>query len=151
MRIAVAFAAALLAAAPAAAQKPTLTVGEAWSRPAAAGTTGAGFFTVTNSGKAADALVAAESPLAQKVEIHRSSLAGGVMRMSRLDRVPVPGSGGQVTFAPGGYHLMLIGLKKPLAPGDTVPVTLTFASGAKPRVALKVGTGLPPAGEHHHH
>ncbi|HEY8615789.1 copper chaperone PCu(A)C [Phenylobacterium sp.] len=146
-------AAPLAVAAPAAAQGHMLTVTNAWSRPAAAGTTGAGFFTITNGAKAADALVGAQSPLAQKVEIHRSSLEGGVMRMSRQARVPIPGAGGRATFAPGGYHLMLIGLKKALAPGDSVPVTLSFASGARAKVDLKVGTGLAPAADsaHHHH
>ncbi|MCR5877753.1 copper chaperone PCu(A)C [Phenylobacterium sp. J367] len=128
-----------------------LTVTQAWSRPAAAGTTGAGFFALKNSGRVADALVAAESPVARKVEIHRSSMTGGVMRMSKLDRVPAP-AGGEVLFAPGGYHLMLMGLTRALNPGDKVPLTLTFASGAKIKTELAVGSGQgAPARDHSHH
>ncbi|MGH6911066.1 MAG: copper chaperone PCu(A)C [Phenylobacterium sp.] len=128
-----------------------LTVSGAWSRPAVVGTTGVGYLVVANGGKAADTLVRVESPVAARVEMHSSSMAGGVMSMKREDRVPVP-AGGQAAFAPGGYHLMLIGLTKTLKAGDKVPATLTFASGAKLHTAFAVGTGAgPPAmGPMHH-
>jgi copper(I)-binding protein len=127
-----------------------LAVSGAWSRPAVAGTNGVGYLTVTNGGKA-DVLVKVESPVAARVEMHSSSMAGGVMSMQREDRVPVP-AGGKAAFAPGGYHLMLIGLTKTLKAGDKVPATLTFASGAKLQTAFAVGTGAgPPAmGPMHH-
>lgn len=120
----------------------TVEVAHAWSRPAAANTTGAGFMTLINRGKTPDALVRVESPLAVKVEIHRSSMAGGVMRMERQEKVAVP-AGGQVVFAPGGYHLMLLNLKSALKVGDTVPATLTFASGASVKTVFKVGLAAP--------
>lgn len=120
-----------------------------WSRPAGQGTTGGGFLTVVNPDKTADALVSAASPLAREVQIHQSSLKGGVASMQRLARVPLA-AGARVTFAPGGYHLMLVGLTKPLKAGDVVPLTLTFASGAKLQATLVVGLG-PPVAEHHHH
>lgn len=121
----------------------------AWSRPAAQGTTGAGFMTLTNPGKAADALVAAHSPLAREVQIHQSSMKGGMASMAKVGRVPTP-PGARVTFAPGGYHLMLMGLTKALNVGDTIPVTLTFASGAKVKASFVVGMGPPVAGHAHH-
>ena len=121
----------------------------AWSRPAAAGTTGAGFMTLANPDAKPDALVAVESPLAREVQIHQSSMKNGVASMQRLPRVPLP-AGGRVTFAPGGYHLMLMGLTKALKPGDAVPATLTFASGAKVKASFVVGFA-PPAAEPHHH
>ena len=127
----------------------TLEIDKPWSRPAAAGMTGAGFMTVTNRGKAADALVSVESPAARKVEMHRSSMAGGVMKMQRQDRVALP-PGATVTFAPGGHHLMLIGLARPLKSGDRAPATLTFASGAKIKVEFVVGAGAAPAAHGHH-
>jgi copper(I)-binding protein len=142
-------AAAALAAA-ASAQAATyrlggLEVGQPWSRPAATGTTGVGYMTLTNRGAKPDALVAVTSPLATKVEMHSSSMAGGIMRMARQDRVTIP-AGGQVVFAPGAYHLMLIGLSRPLKAGDKAPATLSFASGAKLKVDFEVGSGLgPPA------
>jgi len=121
-----------------------LAVSGAWSRPAVAGTNGVGYLVVTNSGKA-DTLVKVETPVASRVEMHSSSMAGGVMSMQEEKRVPVP-AGGKATFAPGGYHLMLIGLTKTLKAGDKVPATLSFASGAKVQTAFAVGTGAgPPA------
>jgi periplasmic copper chaperone A len=121
----------------------------AWSRPAAQGTTGAGFMTLANPDAKPDALVAVETPMAREVQIHQSSMRGGIASMAKAARVPVP-AGGRVTFAPGGYHLMLMGLTKPLKAGDTVPVTLTFASGAKVKASFVVGLGPPVAGHPHH-
>jgi len=138
------------AAAPAVAATPALLQAvQPWSRPAAAGGNGAGYLTLVNRGKTADALVGAESPLAQKVEMHTSSMAGGVMKMSQEARVPLP-AGGQVAFAPGGRHLMLIGLKQALKTGDKVPATLRFASGQQLKVEFVV-SATPPAGASHGH
>lgn len=145
-------AAALLAAAaaPAFATSPALLEAvQPWSRPAAAGGNGAGYLTLVNRGKTADALVGASSPAAQKVELHASSMAGGVMKMSQEQRVPLP-AGGQVAFAPGGRHLMLIGLKAPLKTGDKVPATLRFASGQQLKVDFVVSPAQP-AGAHQSH
>lgn len=117
-----------------------LSVSGAWSRPAVAGTNGVGYLVVANTGKANDALVRIESPLAAKVEMHSSSMTGGVMSMKKEDRVAVP-AGGQATFGPGGYHLMLIGLSRTVKAGDQIPATLTFASGAKLKASFAVGMG----------
>jgi copper(I)-binding protein len=147
------FTAALLLAT--SAQASSYTVGalsavEPWSRPAAAGTIGAGFLTLANGGPQADALVAIETPAAARVEIHQSSMAGGVSRMAKVGQVAVP-AGSRVVFAPGGYHLMLMGLKTPLKPGQTFPATLTFASGRKLAVAFTVSDGMgPPKATRHH-
>jgi len=139
-------AAAMMAAAvvPIAAQAaPALQVRGGWSRPAAAGGTAVGYLTLVNKGPA-DALVSAETPAAQRVEMHASSMAGGVMRMSKELRVAVPADG-QVTFAPGGRHLMLIGLKKAFRQGDRAPLTLRFASGAQLTTELAVSPTAPAA------
>ena len=141
MRTAIAAAAALAIASTAHAA-PQVTA--AWSRPAAAGTTGAGFMTLTNPKGPADALVSVQSPLAREVMMHQSAMAGGVASMRMVDRVPVP-AGGRVTFAPGGYHVMFVGLTRPLKLGDSLPATLTFASGAKVQAAFMVRMAPPPA------
>jgi len=135
-------------AGPASGAGPEMSVSGAWSRPAAAGGTGAGFMTLKTTG-AADALTGVASPLARKVEIHRSSLQGGVMSMRRQERVDIP-AGGQAVFAPGGYHLMFYGLTQPLRAGDKLPATLTFQSGRKLAVSFAVGAGAAPAMEHKH-
>ena len=147
----VAVAALLAAVGPAHARSADagLSVRDAWSRPAAAGTTGAGFMTIDNRGRRAEALVRVESPLARQVEIHRSTMSGGVMSMSPMGRLDVP-AGGSATLAPGGSHLMLMGLSKTVGPGDHIPATLTFASGTKLRVDLEVRIAPPTAATHHH-
>jgi copper(I)-binding protein len=134
----------LLAAAPlAAAQAAGIEAVTPWTRPAASGGNGAGYVTLVNHGKA-DALVGVETPDAQKVEIHSSSMAGGVMKMSPETRTPIH-AGGQLSFAPGGRHLMLIGLTRPLRVGDQLPATLRFASGARLKVTFVVQTAAPAA------
>lgn len=120
----------------------TLTVAKGWSRPAMQGMNGAGFLTLTNRGAKADILIAVESPAARKVEVHRSGMANGVMTMAPAPRLPVP-AGGTVKFAPGGYHLMLLGLARPLRVGDVVPVTLRFSSGAVVQAGLTVALSAP--------
>jgi copper(I)-binding protein len=120
-----------------------------WSRPAAQGTTGAGFMTLTNPDAKADALVSVETPWAKDTQIHQTSMSGGMASMKRLERVPLP-AGGKVVFGPGGHHLMFMGLNRALKPGDALPATLTFASGAKVKATFAVGMG-PPAADHQHH
>ena len=122
---------------------------QAWSRPAAAGGTGAGFLTLANPTAKSDALVAVESPIARSVEMHRSSMSGGMASMQKVARIDVPARG-SVTLAPGGYHLMFVGLSRPLKAGDELPATLTFASGARLNAAFKVGIAAPDAGHSRH-
>ena len=130
-------------AAPAVARPAGPEVREPWSRPAAAGTTGAGYFTLANRGAKPAVLVKVESPLAVRVEMHSSSMAGGIMRMAPETRVTAPPAG-EVVFAPGGRHLMFVGLKRALAPGDRLPATLVFADGRRLKAEFAVGTGLGP-------
>jgi copper(I)-binding protein len=138
--------AAVLAAPVAQAARPVVTAAGAWSRPAVAGTTGVGYMTLTNHGWEPETVVSISSPLASRVEIHASSMTGGVMSMERRDAVAVPAHG-QLVFGPGAYHVMLIGLKSTLKAGDKAPATLTFASGAHLRVGFLVSGGAgPPAG-----
>lgn len=128
---------------------PRIEVAQAWSRPAVTGAAGAGFMTLTNRGPA-DALVSVSTPLARETQIHRSSVSGGVASMQRLAKLDLP-AGRAVTFGPGGYHLMFVGLKKPLNVGDAVPATLTFASGAKVQASFRVQVAPPGSAAPTHH
>jgi copper(I)-binding protein len=140
-----ALAAAALAAPLAANSAGSVEVLQPWSRPAVAGTAGIGYMVLENKGSRPDALVKVESPLAARVEMHSSAMAGGVMSMQKQEQVSVP-AGGRTVFGPGAYHLMLIGLTRTLIPGDKVPATLSFASGAKVKTAFTVSAGMgPPA------
>jgi len=131
----------------------TLTIGHAWAR-ATVGTSrpGGAYFTITNKGAEADRLTGAESPVARRVELHRSGMEGGVMRMTRIKAIEVP-AGGKVALAPGGYHLMLLGLKRPLATGSKVPLTLVFekAGPVAVEVAVEPLGGKGAAKEHMGH
>lgn len=126
--------AALLVAAPALAAPPA-PVKEGWDRTAprvtgawvranpVPGRPAAGYFTLAG-GSQPDRLVAVTAPPA-RIEMHSMSMAGGVMKMARLDGVPVP-AGASVAFAPGGNHLMVFDLP---AGAKSLPMTFVFASG----------------------
>lgn len=130
----------------------TLTLQHPWTR-ATAGKVGAGYTTIVNTGNSADQLWSAASPATVTVEIHTMTMDGGVMRMRPLPGgIAIPASG-TVKLAPGGYHLMLIGLKAPLVAGTLVPLTLTFAKAGAVKVQLKVeaaGASEPGHADHAH-
>jgi copper(I)-binding protein len=128
------FAFALLLTAPTLAAPPPVkeawdrssaSVSSAWVRAAAVpGRPAAGYLTIVGGGQP-DSLVAVTSP-GLRVELHSMTMDGGVMKMAKLDSVPVP-AGATVDFAPGGNHLMIFGMT--VAP-KTLPLTLKFRSGA---------------------
>lgn len=70
-------------------------------------------------------LVAARSPAAANVEVHEMAMQGQMMRMRQIPALALP-KARAVALAPGGYHLMLIGLKQPLGAGQQVAITLVF-------------------------
>ena len=121
-----------------------VTVQSPWSRPAQAGMNGVGFMTILNTGAKPMTLTAIESPLADTVELHQSSMANGVMTMRRQDTATIA-AGGKLELSPGGYHLMLLGLKQPLKVGQKAPVTLVFAGGQRVTVDLTVQLAPPQA------
>ena len=96
---------------------------------------GAAYVTITNEGDRPDRLTGASSTIAGRVEIHTHERTGGMTAMRRLDGLDLP-PGGRVRLAPGGTHLMLIGLEKPLERGGRFTVRLTFASA--PPVEIEV-------------
>lgn len=110
---------------------------------------GAGFLTVANSG-AADRLLGVACACSQSAELHAMSMDGGVMRMRKLDSIDIPAKG-SVTLEPGGMHLMLIGLKAPLADGQQVPLELRFDKAGVVKTMLKVKARMPAGHEGHEH
>ncbi|WP_019995496.1 copper chaperone PCu(A)C [Aureimonas ureilytica] len=116
----------------------SIEIGHPWSRATPPGArTGAGYFVLTNTGSADDKLVSASSPAAEKVEVHEMSIQDGIMNMRRVDELTIP-AGGTASLSPGGYHLMLMGLKAPFKEGQMIPVTLTFEKGGPVEVELQV-------------
>jgi copper(I)-binding protein len=116
-----------------------------------AGGTGAGFMTIRNGGAEPDRLVAARSPASRVVELHTHIREGDVMRMRPAEAIEVP-AGQEVRLAPGGFHLMLIGLGAALDQGAKVPVTLVFERAGEVTVELQVESAgaRGPSGGHGH-
>lgn len=142
--------AALLPILPAAAQDGPIRVEQPWTRAAGQGAQGVGYMTIRNAGAQPDRLLGAESPAAQRVELHTHIRDGEVMRMRPVADIPVP-AGGAATLQPGGLHLMLMGLNRPLAVGESVPVTLRFERAGSVTVNLAVqAAGARGAGGHGH-
>lgn len=130
----------------------SLTVDSPWARETAAGqSAGGAFLIISNKGRQADRLVSATSPAAREVQIHTMSMDGGVMRMRQLKQgIEIP-AGKTVELKPGGYHIMLMGLKQPLSRGSSVPLTLTFQKAGQVRVELAVmPVGSSGPGGHGH-
>ena len=117
-----------------------------WSRAALEGGVGVLFMTVTNDGPA-DRLVGVSTPVADRAELHESMNDNGVMKMRPAEKLPVA-PGKPLVLTPGGYHVMLMGLKRALRAGDRFPVTLSFENaGAVTTEALVAKAGAPaPAG-----
>ena len=102
-----------------------ITLVHPWSRPAPQGQNGVIYLEIRNGGAADDRLIAVSTPLAEKIELHWSTMEDGIHRMEKVESIVVP-AGGAVELTPGGLHVMLISLKFMLMAEETVPVTLTF-------------------------
>lgn len=99
----------------------TVTVTGAFSRATAPGAANGVVFCTFGGGP--DELLSATSAVADRVEMHTVvTVEGGAKRMTPVERIPVPG-----VLKPGGFHLMLMGLKQPLAEGGSLTLRLTFA------------------------
>jgi copper(I)-binding protein len=114
----------------------------------------AAYMTIHNGGSQADRLVSVSTPLAGRVEIHRSIRGDdGTMRMElQSGGLPLP-AGQLTTLEPGGLHIMLFDLSRPLADGDELPLTLEFERAGRVNVVAMVErrSTAPSGGAHHHH
>ena len=124
-----ALAAALLASAPAMARDYTLkslTIVNPNARATPPGArSGGAYLTIENHGRDNDQLVRAASPVADSTELHTMRMEGEVMRMRAVTAIGIP-AGAKMALTPGGYHVMFVGLRKPLVAGEQVPLALTF-------------------------
>jgi copper(I)-binding protein len=112
-----------------------MEVRDAWARPALQGGNGAVYFVIRSS--IADEIVGVTSGVAESVEMHESRMTGDVMEMRQAESVPL-GAGDDVTFEPGGFHIMLIGLKQDLKNGDEIAINLQFKNHEDLRVNVDV-------------
>lgn len=88
-------------------------------------------------------LVAVQADVAGRAELHEMAMDGQTMRMRRLDSVELP-AGKPVNLASGGYHIMLMDLKRQVKDGETVALTLTVQDGAGKRQDVKVQVPVKP-------
>ena len=112
--------------------------------------TAAAYFVVHNKGDADDRLLTVETPVASKAEIHEHAHVGGMMKMQQVQNVVIP-AGGEVKFAPMGYHVMLFNLKQQAQAGDRFPLTLTFEKAGPVTVEVAVQKDEPAAEGGHEH
>ena len=99
-----------------------IQVGNAWARATAPGQDTAGV-DLTITSKQAATLVGASSAVCKTIELHSMTMTSGMMKMREVPSIALP-AGKRVNLGEAGYHLMLIGLKSPLKPGDSIPLTL---------------------------
>jgi copper(I)-binding protein len=118
-----------------------LVITQAWARATPKGAkTGGGYLTIENKGTSPDTLIGGSADIAGSVQVHEMSMENGVMKMRPLEKGLTIEPAKTVKLAPGGYHLMMMDLKKPLKQGDKVAVTLEFEKAGKVMVSLDVGS-----------
>ena len=118
----------------------------AWVRTSVQGQKATGAF-MKLTAKDGAKLVAASSPVAGVTEVHEMKMEGDIMKMRAVPALDLP-AGKTVELKPGGYHVMLLDLKAPLAKGASVPLTLVFqdAKGVESKVDLTVPVGTAAPG-----
>ncbi len=115
-----------------------IQISDAWVRASlGANPNTAVYFTVYNTGGDDDSLIGVTSRAARTAELHATVFDGGMMRMQSVRAIPVP-SGGSQSLAPGGLHLMLLGVVGVLSEGDVVPLTLEFEKAGSVDVLIPV-------------
>lgn len=150
------FAATLLACHAFAQGPAPATVDAAWARASVQGQKSSGAFMRITASEPLQ-LLRAETPIAGHAEVHEMKMDGNVMKMRALPQLDLP-AGKAVELKPGGFHIMLMDLKAPLAKDTQLPLTLVFkdAKGEERRMDLQVPVMAPgghaaPAGSMHKH
>jgi copper(I)-binding protein len=137
------------------ARAEALVVHDAWARAGLQGRTSAAYMTIENTTATLDRLVSAATPAARVVELHTHLMEGGVMRMRPVSAIEV-NPGEPAVLRPGGLHVMLIDLTRPLRAGETIPLTLRFEKAGEVTVQVPVqaagasGPGQHGGGQHRH-
>lgn len=137
-----------------------LTIEGIWARAASEGHNSAVYMRIANDGPHDIAIVSAAADVADRVEIHETTMeltvvdgrVSQIMRMAEIERLVVP-AGGMVELKPGGLHVMLLGLTRNLEEGDTFSLTLHTQDGGTVvmDVPVTVGHGADDHNDHHDH
>ena len=122
-----------------------VTVSEAWARATAPGQDSGVVYMRIISQKEAS-IVAVNSPVAGSAGLHSMTHENGMMKMRELKVLPLP-AGQEVILGSGGNHLMLVGLKRPLKAGDSVPFTFTVQFADKHKEKVRATAAVKPLTE----
>jgi copper(I)-binding protein len=118
-----------------------LAITDAWSRTTPPGVTvGVAYFTLKNDTGKPDRLLKISSPVATKAQVHRTEILDGIARMRKVAVLHVD-AGQTLEFAPNGMHVMLVGLKQPLAEGKTFEIEMLFELAGPRKVMVAVRKG----------
>src|SRR3954453_21025061 len=118
-------------------QNGGVEITDAWARATPGGAeNGAAYLTLV--APAGDRLTGVASPAAPKAQLHEMTNDQGVMKMREVPAIDLP-PGKPVTLKPGGLHIMMMGLKDPLLPGQSVPLTLRFEKSGTREVSAAIG------------
>ncbi|HMN46138.1 MAG TPA: copper chaperone PCu(A)C [Povalibacter sp.] len=118
------------------AQGPSVTVRDAWSPAAPPGAAVVAIYGELIADRD-DVLIRIRTPAADRVELHATSEENGMMKMRPVTRLELK-AGTPVQLAPGGMHLMVMGLHEPIAAGGEIPVTFEFEHAGKIAVSARV-------------
>lgn len=119
-------------------EKGDIQIRHPWSRATPAGAkVGVGYMEIRNRGAHPERLLGASSPLAQRVEMHVTRREGEVMKMRQVESFEIP-AGERVELRPGGGHLMLVDLTRPLKKGERVPLVLRFERTGEVELEMEV-------------
>jgi copper(I)-binding protein len=121
-----------------AATPSTLAIRGAWARATAPGApVGAVYLVIDNTAGKADQLLSVSTDRAERCEVHAMFQDGDVMKMRRVDPLPIE-AGARLALEPGGVHVMLMGLKSPLVEGETLDLVMTFENAGTRQVEAQV-------------
>lgn len=134
-------------------QAVTVSIERPWARATPPGVQiGAAYAVIRNKGQA-DRLLKVTTPVSARVEVHKTTQVDGRMQMRPVTTLDLP-AGGNLTFGPGGLHLMLVDLKQPLQAGTQVPLTFVFEKTgpiAVQAAVAPIGSTLPAEEDTSHH
>jgi periplasmic copper chaperone A len=121
----------------AATSAPPVQAKDAWIRWLPASLPAGGYVILRNTGDKPVVLVGAKSAAFGNIILHETRNKDAVSEMVNVDKVTIPAHG-TIAFSPGGYHIMLMQVKKQVKPGDIVPITLQFEGGDELTVNFEV-------------
>ena len=121
-----------------------LKIDDVWARTGQPGQVSAAYMEIKNKGDA-DKIVSANCDCAKATELHDVKMVDGTMKMVQIPAMDIPANG-ELKLKPGAYHIMLIGLNRPLVAGETLPIKVKFEKAGEVTVEAKVKDKGLPAG-----